>query len=284
MRGVELGWLNFIFFEENTMAMDAIKVLLQDEDSQYEKEERDAMKAVEMSDLQNSSCDLLNVLENGLVNDIKEKNTDYLMRPEMWALFATTVLPGACPKQDGAESDSFFRIRAMKYLLKNALKDTTLPDWISKDQIDVTSSDLTANDVLALHYFQLLRHIPGKSKPDAICGPLTMKDLLAANGVQLSEKLGDKFDKTKDRVFVEYNGTTKKLDFAEIASLGIWVTYEWVDPKQVSEVYQVNGKYVVKDTNGDVCEIWKKGDQLSSNSTSEVADKNTAQDTTDKNL
>ncbi len=193
------------------MALDGVIHLQQDEDSQYEQHERDAMKAIELSDLKKETCTLADKLENGLKDDIFAKNEEYVMRTEMGTLFASTVLPERAPKQGEWEDDSFFRIRIMKYLLKNALLKEWLPLGISAWVIDEKVPDLTTNDILALHYFQLLRHIPGKSKPDAICGPLTMKDLLAANGVDLTTQIKE----PQDSVFVKYKETPVILTESE---------------------------------------------------------------------
>ncbi len=188
---------------DTDMALDGVVNLQQDEDSQYEQHERDAMKAIELSDLKKETFTLADKLKNGLKDDIFAKNEEYVMRTEMGTLFASTVLPSEAPKQWEWEADSSFRIRIMKYLLKNALPKEWLPEGISAWVIDEKVPDLTTNDILALHYFQLLRHIPGKSKPDAICGPLTMKDLLAANGVDLKDKLGDDYIEQEDFVFTK---------------------------------------------------------------------------------
>ena len=81
------------------MALDGVIHLQQDEDSQYEQHERDAMKAIELSDLKKETCTLADKLENGLKDDIFAKNEEYVMRTEMGTLFASTVLPERAPKQ-----------------------------------------------------------------------------------------------------------------------------------------------------------------------------------------
>lgn len=246
------------------MALDGVIHLQQDEDSQYEQHERDAMKAIELSDLKKETCTLADKLENGLKDDIFAKNEEYVMRTEMGTLFASTVLPEGAPQQGEWEADSFFRIRIMKYLLKNALPKEWLPQGISAWVIDEKVPDLTTNDILALHYFQLLRQIPGKSNADAICGPLTMKDLLAANGVDLKDKLKDNYKESEDKVFVEFNGIKELVPQDSLRSNGSNSPVNW---QNVVLTYKVWDKYVAQTKDGQlvnlyppISDVWTPGD------------------------
>lgn len=246
------------------MVLDAINKIQQDEDTSYEGNEIAAMKQIDRDDLKEETGTLLNVLDTWLVKDIEQKNFEYMNKPEMKALFSDAVLtelktknPKDFPekKQEGEETPGTYQIRVMKWLLKNALaaNDASKPQEIDEKQIDPSQRSLNSHDILALHYFQLSRQLPGKSNADAICGPLTMKDLLAANAVNLTKTLQE----GNDSVFVKYNGVAEKLDYSEISALHIGTDYEWVLPKQVSEVYRIKDKYIVKDKAGDMCELWK---------------------------
>ncbi len=235
------------------MALDGVANLQQDEDTQYEQHERDAMKAVELSDLKDGTCELTNALETGLQQDIEQKNYEFMGREDMWAYFDDQVLPEWCPRKNagdaGEETQAAYRVRVMKYLLQQVLTGSELPDGIVAWDIKADNPNLTTNDILALHYFQLLRHIPGKSKPDAICGPLTMKDLLAANGVSLTEKIKE----PAESVFVKYNGRKELVPQAKlIATNG---APNWVFWDRIVLTYKVWDQYVAETTDGKLIKL-----------------------------
>jgi hypothetical protein len=250
------------------MSLNEVKALPQDDDTHYSIEERDAMKAVELADLKDGICELTNALETGLQKDIEQKNYEFMSRQDMWAYFDEQVLPRWCPLKNagdaGKETTAAYRVRVMKYLLKNVLTGSKLPDGIVAWDINENNHDLTTNDILALHYFQLLRHIPGKSKPDAICGPLTMKDLLAANDVDLTEKIKE----PAESVFVKYKGTPIILEESEKQKYNV--------PADSIKVYKLWDAVISVNTEGVISEISVTSDKKASNT--EPTDKKVGKD------
>jgi hypothetical protein len=70
------------------MSLDGIrKVASEDQDTLYDAEEIAAMKELDYSKLEAETCDLADILEEGLVEDIRNKNLDYLVRPGMDRFF-----------------------------------------------------------------------------------------------------------------------------------------------------------------------------------------------------